>query len=306
MYKRTIFVSYPDCGGKSAANLILAGSSICVSNINVHSQQFWPFARLQNPRIHTPSLPQHLCNLHQIPQPLVDPLHPFHPPQTPHISIDPYSPTRHTGENYKLLISTIVPRPIGFVSTVSPSGNHNLAPFSYFQVANHDPPIFTLGFSGETNKDTSQNLLDTKECTINIISESFVEAANYTSIDAPRGVSEWELSGLTKAGTEVVKPPRVLESVFSVEAKLRFSHEWESPRTGKKTGVLAVMEGVRFWVREDALVDGKMDLEVLRPVSRLGGVTYGRTTEVFELLRPRFEDEVKRGVVKGRGRGLMV
>ncbi|KAF8245520.1 hypothetical protein K440DRAFT_603556 [Wilcoxina mikolae CBS 423.85] len=251
-----------------------------------------------------PPFPNTSVTYTKSPNPSWTPSTPSSPPQTPHISIDPYSPTRSTGANYKLLISTIVPRPIGFISTVSPSGTHNLSPFSYFQIANHDPPIFTIGFAGEKNKDTCQNLLDTKECTINIISESFIEAANYTSIDAPRDVDEWELSGLTKAGTEVVKPPRVLESVFSVEARLRFSHEWESPRTGKKTGVLAVVEGVRFWVREDALVDGRVDLEVLRPVSRLGGVTYGRTTEVFELLRPRFEEEVKRGVVKGEGVGV--
>jgi len=141
-------------------------------------------------------------------------------------------------------------------------------------------------------------LLETKECTINIISEGFIEAANYCSIDAPAGVDEWELSGLTPAETEVVKAPRVKESVFSVEAKLKVSHEWTSPRTGKKSGTLAIVEGVRFWVREDALKGGIIDLEVLRPVSRLGGITYGRTTEVFELPRPRFEEERGKGVIK--------
>jgi flavin reductase (DIM6/NTAB) family NADH-FMN oxidoreductase RutF len=113
-------------------------------------------------------------------------------------------------------------------------------------VFGHDPPIFCIGFSGgiDNPKDTCKNIIETGECTINIISEWFAEAANYCAINAPHGVSEWDLSGLTPAPSTKVKPPRVAESVFSVEAKLRHHHEWESPTTpGKKTGVLVILEG---------------------------------------------------------------
>lgn len=103
-----------------------------------------------------------------------------------HILIDPYSPDRSMIDNYKLLISGI-PRPVSFVSTVSKDGAPNLSPFSFFQVVDHDPPIFVIGFSGRATrpKDTRQNLLETGECVINVVSEHMVEAVNATSLDFP-------------------------------------------------------------------------------------------------------------------------
>lgn len=159
--------------------------------------------------------------------------------------------------NYKLLISAIIPRPVGFVSTRSKDGTStNLAPFSYTQVVNHDPPVFIVGYAGGMSqaKDSLRNLVDSGECTINIISEHYLEAANATSVNAPYGVSEWALTGLTPADCEVVKASRVKEAVFTIEGKLMNTQEFESRATpGKKTGVLAVVEGVRFWAREDAI-----------------------------------------------------
>ena len=172
-----------------------------------------------------------------------------------------------------------------------PGKSTNLAPFSYTQVINHDPPLFVIGFAGgfSNAKDTLANLSSTKECTINIISEHYLEAANACSINAPFGTSEWALSGLTPAPCTDVKPSRVKEAVFSVEGKLLSTQEFESRATkGKKTGVLAIVEGVRFWVREDAINEERniIDPGVLRPLSRLGGIMYGRTTEGVEIPRP--------------------
>ncbi|KAJ5458596.1 hypothetical protein N7475_009984 [Penicillium sp. IBT 31633x] len=213
-----------------------------------------------------------------------------------HVEIDPHEEGRPVASNYKFLISGMVPRPIALISTQSADGKTtNLAPFSYAQVINHDPPLFTVGFSGpmETAKDSLKNLKETGECVINIISEHFVEAANSTSINAPYGVSEWEISGLHQAPTSVVKPARVKESVLSIEGKLVETKEFESRVTpGKKTGVLAIIEGVRFWVRDDAINEERnvIDLEVLKPISRLGGISYGRTTEAIEIPRPEYEE----------------
>ncbi|KAF1995711.1 hypothetical protein P154DRAFT_548360 [Amniculicola lignicola CBS 123094] len=221
------------------------------------------------------------------------------PPSVPHREIDPYAPGRPAVHNYKLLISGIVPRPIGFVSTISADGEStNLAPFSYFNMIAHDPPLFVLGFSGGFSrpKDTLSNLVSTGECVLNMISSSFIEAANYTSINAPEGVSEWAFSGLHPEKSSVVKPNRVREAVFSIEAKLVETREWESKVTpGKKTGVHAIVEGVRFWVREDAVDEEGVliDPQVLQPIARLGGITYARVTEAFELLRPVFEEATK-------------
>ena len=174
-----------------------------------------------------------------------------------HISIDPYAPGRPAAFNYKLMISAIIPRPVGFVSTRSVDGSStNLAPFSYFTMVNHDPPVFVLGYAGgfDNAKDSLRNLNETKECVINIISEHYIEAANATSVNAPYGISEWALTGLTPAECEEVRASRVKEAIFSVEAKLMETKEFESRATpGKKTGVLAIVEGVRFWAREDAV-----------------------------------------------------
>jgi len=208
-----------------------------------------------------------------------------------------FDPAEHApADIYKLMVGAIVPRPIALVSSIDEAGVRNLAPFSYFQLVNHDPPMFTLGFSiaRGTPKDTLVQLLETGECTINIISEWFVEAANYTSINAPPGVSEWEMSGLTKGETVVVKAPRVKESVFAVEAKLVTHHEWTGKQSGKHTGTLAILEGVMFHVREDALdmsKGGVLDPAKLKAVSRLGGVTFGRTESGFELTRPEYNKE---------------
>ncbi|OJJ34895.1 hypothetical protein ASPWEDRAFT_51134 [Aspergillus wentii DTO 134E9] len=211
-----------------------------------------------------------------------------------HVEIDPYEEGRPSTSNYKLLISGIVPRPIALISTVSKDGQStNLAPFSYANVINHDPPLFVVGVAKPLDqfKDSLRNLAETEECVINLISEHFVEAANATAINAPYGVSEWEISGLTQAPSTSVKPARVKESVMSIEGKLVEIKEFESRATpGKKTGALAIIEGVRFWVRDDAINEEKnlVDLKVMKPISRLGGISYGRVTDAMEIPRPNF------------------
>jgi flavin reductase (DIM6/NTAB) family NADH-FMN oxidoreductase RutF len=157
-----------------------------------------------------------------------------------------------------------------------------------------------VGYAGgyDNAKDSLKNLIDTKECVINVISEHFVEAANFTSINSPYGISEWAITGLHPASCTTVKASRVKEAIFAIEGKLVETKEFESRATpGKKTGVLAIIEGTRFWAREDAINKDRnlLDPRVLRPISRLGGVSYGRTTEFFELPRPDFEETKKKG-----------
>lgn len=183
------------------------------------------------------------------------------PEKKKHIRIDPYAPGRPAALNYKLLISAIIPRPIALVSTQSADGSQaNLAPFSYFSVIGHDPPLFTIGFAHPSSspssvKDTLRHLRETGECVVNIISEPFLEAANSCSVDAPPGVSEWAVSGLTPLrDCETVRPARVGEAVFSFEARLESLREFESRvQPGRVTTTLAVLEGTRFWAREDAV-----------------------------------------------------
>lgn len=207
-----------------------------------------------------------------------------------HVEIDPFERGRPMFHNYSLLVSGIVPRPIGFTSTLSKEGKPNLAPFSYFQCVDHDPPVFVIGFSGRASrpKDTQKNLEETGECVLNIVSEHMVEAVNATSLDAPYGMSEWDISGLNRAPSTTVKPARVKESIFSIECKLIEMVDYKtSARPTGPHGKLAIVEGTRFWVREDALDQEKrnIDLDVLKPVGQLGGIQYARVTDTFELAR---------------------
>lgn len=220
----------------------------------------------------------------QTPQPTWAPGDGANPLLTPadaaktHVAIDPHAPGRAPVNNYKLLISAVVPRPIAFVSTRSADGHTtNLAPFSYFQLVHHDPPLFVVGFASSiegshASKHSLYNLQATGECTINIISEHFLEAANATSVNAPYGVSEWAMSGLTPAyDCEVVKTARVKEAVFSIEGKLESLREFESrSKQGVMGGTMAVIEGVRFWAREDAINEERniIDPKVSLPLRR--------------------------------------
>jgi flavin reductase (DIM6/NTAB) family NADH-FMN oxidoreductase RutF len=216
-----------------------------------------------------------------------------------HVVIDPYGPGRPAPFNYKLLISAITPRPIAFISTRSADGSStNLAPFSYFNLVNHDPPLFVVGFTHAAGqpKDTLRNLLESREAVINIISEHFVEAANSTSVNAPYGTSEWDVSGLTPDySCETVKCARVKEAVFSIEAKVDTVKEYDSRADpSRKSSTIITFEGTRFWAREDALNEDKnlIDPEILRPMSRLGGITYGRVKEAVEITRPDFDKDI--------------
>ncbi|UNI13972.1 hypothetical protein JDV02_000657 [Purpureocillium takamizusanense] len=235
--------------------------------------------------------------------------------QKQHVAIDPYAPGRAPGNNYKLLISAITPRPIAFLSTVGADGHSgaNLAPFSYFNMMSHDPPLFVVGFDrggGGRPKDSLANVLATREAVINIIGEDFLEAANACSIDAPYGASEWDVSGLTPLrDCQTVRPARVAEAVFSVEVKVDHVRDYDrkgaAGEVPQKGCTLVVFEGTRIWVREDALDEQQnlVDPAVLRPVSRLGGISYGRLTQAVEIPRPSFEKDLggREGLAKLQG-----
>lgn len=216
-----------------------------------------------------------------------------------HIEVDPNQEGRPMISNYKLLVSAI-PRPVSFVSTLARDGTPNLAPFSYFQVVDHNPVTLVIGFSARPGrpKDTRRNLEETGECVINILSEHFVEAANATSLDVPYETSEWGLSGLTPRDSATVRPKQVQEAVFSIEGRLLEMKSLDyhgHAAQGKPTGALAIIEAKRFWVQEDALNEARdnVDLESLRPVVQLGGISYGRVRDTFELPRPSLKTELE-------------
>ncbi|KXJ96025.1 hypothetical protein Micbo1qcDRAFT_192891 [Microdochium bolleyi] len=206
------------------------------------------------------------------------------------ISFEPYEPGRDVVHNYKLMITSVVPRPIALASTVSPDGKtKNLAPFSYFQAVSTDPPLYSLAFLGGKSNDTLDNLLATKEICISMTSDWLIEAANFASVNTPSNVSEWDLTGLTPAPSVAIRPPHVAESPFSVECRLYSQQDiYSKTKPDVRTSTLVVVEAVRYHVWEDVIDANRSELDhaKARPVFRSDGQTYGSCKEVFELPRP--------------------
>jgi flavin reductase (DIM6/NTAB) family NADH-FMN oxidoreductase RutF len=185
---------------------------------------------------------------------------------------------------YKLLVGAVVPRPIAFVSTISPEGVANLAPFSFFTVASANPPVlcFTASFR-EPRKDTLVNIRATKEFVVNIVSEEFAAKMNVASAEYPYGVDEFAMSGLTTAPSELVRAPRVKESHVNMECRLLQTIEVSNQPMG---GTLILGEVVRFHVDDAMVEEFRIDPEKLGAVGRMAGNTYCRTRDRFELIRP--------------------
>ncbi|KAH9916922.1 uncharacterized protein B0H18DRAFT_48949 [Fomitopsis serialis] len=197
-------------------------------------------------------------------------------------------------ELYTLMISGIVPRPIAFVSSLSASGAENLAPFSWFNMVTHNPPLVSIccGNGRQHIKDTTSNIKATKSFTVNIISEPFVEAANVTSVDAPEGVSEWPISGLTKEKSLHVKPARVKESAFSMECELFQVIDIVHPESGANTTTMILGHVKYIHVRNDVLNErGNVDPAKFKPVGRMGDISYSRVGDGFRIARPVWANE---------------
>jgi flavin reductase (DIM6/NTAB) family NADH-FMN oxidoreductase RutF len=192
---------------------------------------------------------------------------------------------------YKLMIGAIVPRPIAFVSTLSREGVPNLAPFSFFTAASANPPVVCFapmvrGTDGQ-QKDTLRNVQETGEFVINIVSEDFAEKMNICSAEYPPEVDEWIQCGLTPLPSDCVKPPRVAESRFQMECKLV---QIVTVSTLPLGGNLVLGEVVRFHVADELFEDYRIDPDKLRAIGRMGGPTYTRTTDRFDLQRPQLEN----------------
>ena len=188
---------------------------------------------------------------------------------------------------YKLMIGTILPRPIAFVSTVSAQGVRNLAPFSFFTGVSANPPVIafspTVRPTDGRQKDTLNNIEATREFVVNIVSEEFAEKMNICSGEYPPEVDEFEVSGLTPVASDLVKPPRVAESKVNMECRLvQVVRVSEKPLGGS----IVLGEIVRFHIEDALFEDFRIDPDKLRAIGRMGGNGYTRTRDRFEMIRP--------------------
>jgi len=191
------------------------------------------------------------------------------------------------GDIYRLMTAIIVPRPIAFVSSLSPGGARNLAPFSFFTAVSANPPVICFapmirGKDG-SRKDTLNNVEATREFVVNIVSEEIARAMNACSAEVPPEVDEFELSGLTPVPSERVAPPRVAEAKACMECRLlQVVHVSTRPLGGS----LVLGEVVLLHVADPLFHNFSVDPAALRAIGRMGGATYARTTDRFEMPRP--------------------
>ena len=192
---------------------------------------------------------------------------------------------KHAERAYALLASLVTPRPIAWVSTLSPDGVVNIAPFSFFNLLGANPPI--LGFcpgdrADGTPKDTARNIRLTHEFVVNLVDESTAEAMNRTAASLPYGVSELQSAGLTTAPSSTVKPPRIAESPASLECQ-----EWGTLQIGGNRLIVGLIKRVQV---RDELVDAqtqRIRTERLHVIGRMASPHwYCRTQDRFEMKRP--------------------
>jgi flavin reductase (DIM6/NTAB) family NADH-FMN oxidoreductase RutF len=190
-------------------------------------------------------------------------------------------------DNYKLIIGSVLPRPIALVSTLSEDGVPNLAPFSFFTGITSKPA--TIGFApalkgkeGE-KKDTLANVESLKEFVVNIVTESISEQMVKTASEVAPDVDEFKVAGLTPIDSEIVKPPRVKESPINLECKL-----YKVVYIGDGTagsGAFVIGEIVAYHIEDSLYSDGKIDTALLKPVGRLAGQDYTTLGRRFTMER---------------------
>ena len=190
-------------------------------------------------------------------------------------------------EAYKLLVGTVVPRPIALATTVDRAGRINAAPFSFFNAVSSIPPVVVLGIgggeaAGDGWKDTERNIRDTEEFVVNLVDEALAERMNICAVDFPTEIGELDIARLTPVASAGVRPPRIAESPVSFECRRI---------TGLSLGARSVLEVgrvVHIHIRDD-FVDPQrfyVATDRMRLVARMHGRGwYARTSDLFEMPR---------------------
>ena len=185
---------------------------------------------------------------------------------------------------YRLIVGSLVPRPIAWVSSIDGEGRANLAPFSFFTCVSHAPPLFSIsaGERGRRMKDTVANISATKGYVIHTVVNGWEEAMNESSANFEPHENEFEALGLETVPSDLVEAPRLRDAPVAMECRLEeiitYGDEWKTH--------LVIGKALRWHVREDLILEDKtIDPVKLQPVGRLGGTNYCRTQDIFQMER---------------------
>jgi flavin reductase (DIM6/NTAB) family NADH-FMN oxidoreductase RutF len=198
----------------------------------------------------------------------------------------------------------VIPRPIGWISTISLEGIHNLAPFSQFQNLTFDPPYVMFAANQNTlgkRKDTVANSEQTGEFVYNMATFELREAVNRSAAEVPPEVDEFELAGVTKAPSIRVKPCRVAES--PVQFECRYHQTLRLPGNGLMGTVDVVIGRVVLVHIQDEIIgaDGRLDILKIRPLARLGYYDYTVVDSFFEMVIPGENETLLKGLEGAAG-----
>ena len=202
--------------------------------------------------------------------------------------IDPK--TEKTSLVHKYILGAVTPRPIAFASTLDSDGNLNLSPFSFFNAFSANPPILIFSparrVRGNTTKHTLENVIETKEVVIGIVTAEMAQQISLSSCEFEKGVNEFEKAGFTAVKADLVTPYLIKESPVNFECKMN-----EVITLGKEGGAgnLVICEVLKIHIDEAILdADGNIDPLKLNALSRLGGSWYGKATKdsLFQLEKP--------------------
>jgi flavin reductase (DIM6/NTAB) family NADH-FMN oxidoreductase RutF len=185
---------------------------------------------------------------------------------------------------YRLLIGSVVPRPIAWVSSMNSQGQSNLAPFSFFNAISPDPPylIFSVTYkSGGREKDTLRNIREIGEFVVNTVSEWVVEPMHQSSAEYDSNIDEMSTLNLTPVKSTKIRPYRVKESPIQFECVVEKIVALGEPKIGSANLVIGRIVMMHVW--DEAVSDGNIIIEKILPVARLGGRLYGRVDGLFEL-----------------------
>jgi len=197
------------------------------------------------------------------------------------------------GARYKIVNSTITPRPIAWITTVSTEGVVNAAPYSFFNACGVEPPLVMIGLLKDMKtggyKDTATNVAATGEFVVNLVSEADAEAMNLSSVDAPRDVSEVDYAQIETVPSDVVAPPRIATSPVSFECRKVEMLDIGRLQTVLIGEILVTHIADRFITNPDKLY---LDTPAMGLIGRTHGAGwYARTTDQFALERPKYDPQ---------------